>query len=87
MQLVIAERDAFDCFDRTAGDLRDRNQTTVHQLTVDQDTARAALAFTATLFSSGKAQLLAQHIEQALHRESMQRPRLAIYGAVNFDLL
>jgi hypothetical protein len=87
MQLIVAEPDAFDRFDGTAGDLRDRNQTTVHKLTINQHAARAALALTATLFSSGKAQLLAQHIKQALHRKSMQRPRLAIYGAVNFDLL
>ena len=79
MQLIVAERDAFDRFDLATGDLRDWNQTTVDELTINQNAARAALTFAATFFSSGKAQLLAQHIEQALHWIGINGSRLVIH--------
>src|SRR5712672_3260178 len=47
MHLIVTNRDAFDRFDRTAGDLRDRHQATVHKLTINQHAARAALALAA----------------------------------------
>jgi hypothetical protein len=63
VQLSLANRNSFDRFDRAAGDLGHRHETTVHQLSVDQNAARPTLAFAASFFGSRKVQLLAQHIE------------------------
>ena len=62
---------AAEPFDRRharAGDLRDRHQARVHRHAVDQHRARAALAFAAAFFRAGQRAVLAQHVEQALHR-------------------
>src|SRR5215475_5466161 len=85
LQLSFRECDSFDRSDRGAFDLHDRNQTTIHDLTVNRDAARAAFALTATFFAASKLQLFAQHVEQSLHGEGLQRPSLIIYRAPDVD--
>jgi len=86
MQLSFAGRDTFDGFDLAILHLRDGHEATVHDLAVDSHRARAAFAFAASLLCSGQAELLAQDIQQTLHRKRLQRQRLAIHLTVDFDL-
>jgi len=86
MQLSLADCDAFDCLNLATLDLRDRHQTTVHDAAIDQYRARAALAFAAAFLGSSQSQLLAQNVEQALHRISLQLPRFGINRAVDLNL-
>ena len=60
---LIACGNAFDGFDRRAFDLCNWNQTTVYDAAIDDDAARAALAFATTFLRSGQLQLLAQHVQ------------------------
>src|SRR5580692_645450 len=59
---------AFDRDDLRAFGLKRRDEAAVHQRSVDQNGARAALAFATPFFRSGQAKLVAQDVEQALHR-------------------
>src|SRR5262245_33414094 len=47
VQLVFAERNTLDSFDRTTFDLRCRNQTAVHNLSVNHYSASAAFTLAA----------------------------------------
>jgi hypothetical protein len=85
VELSLVRRDAFDRFDRRARDLRDRNETTVDDLAVDHDGAGAALAFAAAFFSSGQVKLLAQDIQQSLHRISVKLALFAVNYAIDLD--
>jgi hypothetical protein len=84
MQLVIADGDPFNRFDRCAFNLRHRHQTTVDQLPIDQNTARPAFAFAATFLRPGEVQLLAQNVEQPFHRKRFKRSWLTVYCAFDF---
>jgi hypothetical protein len=46
-------------------DLTHRDQTTVYDFTIDQDRTGAALAFPASLFRAGFAEIFAKHVEQS----------------------
>jgi len=81
---LFAARDAFDRFDGRAFNLRNRNQTTVHNPAIDEDRTRATLAFAATFLRTRQMKLLAQHVEQTFHWESLKRSWLAVDGAVDW---
>ena len=49
----LAGRNAFDGLDLCAFHLAGRHQTAINNLAVDEDCARAALAFAAAFFGSG----------------------------------
>jgi len=87
MQLSFAGCDAFDGFDLAILHLSDGHETTVNDLAVDNHRAGAAFAFAASFFCPGQMKLLAQNIEQAVHRIGQQRPRLTINSAIDFDFL
>src|SRR5215218_2590345 len=55
----------FDGFYLRVLDLPEGNDARAHRLSIDQHSARAALAFTATFLCSGEHALLAQHVEKA----------------------
>ena len=78
VQLSSTNRNCFDRLERAAFDLRYRHETTVHQLPVDQNAARAAFAFATTFFGSGEIQLLAQYVEQTLHGKGFEHSPLAV---------
>ena len=59
-------RHAFDGRDLLALHFIGENQTTVHRLAVHQHRAGAAIAQVASLLGTGKAQRVAQHVEQRL---------------------
>jgi hypothetical protein len=84
---VITRRHAFDGFNLSAFDLRHRYQTTVDDPAIDHDAARAAFTFAATFLRSGKTQLLAQYVQQALHGIGVKRLRRFIDPAVDFNLI
>ena len=64
---------AFDRRDARAFHLRDRHEARVHRLAVDEHRARAALAFAASFLGAGQPAVLAQHVEQTLHRMRRRR--------------
>src|SRR5438552_6278352 len=84
---LVTSRDSFDRLDLCAFNLRDRHQATINNLAINHDRASATFAFAATFFRSGQLQLLAQHIEQTLHRIRMKCPRLCDHDAANFCLV
>src|SRR5829696_9103839 len=55
---------SLDSYDFGVLDLRDRNDTRAHRLSVNQHCARATFTFTATLFRSREHALLAQYVEK-----------------------
>jgi hypothetical protein len=65
---LIVVRDSFDRRDLSAVHLGHRNETTIHDAAIENDSARATLAFTASFFRAGELELFAQHVEQARHR-------------------
>ena len=60
-------RQPLDRRDRRAVDLADRHEAGVDDGAVDEDRARAALAFAAALLRAGQPEVLAQDVEQAAH--------------------
>ena len=48
--------------------VRERHETRVDRRAVDEDRARAALAFTAAFFRAGETEVLAQHVEETFQR-------------------
>lgn len=87
MQLIIADRDVFDRSYVGAFNLGHRHETAIDDLAVNQNCTSAALALATSFLRAGEMKLLAQDIEQALHRKGAQRARLVIDGAVNVDLV
>ena len=85
MQL-IAGRHALDRSNRCSFRLHRRDKAAVHNLAVEFDAARSALAFTATFFHAGQPRLVAQDIEQARHRIGVQRRRATIQREAHADL-
>jgi hypothetical protein len=75
---LISDGNSLDRSYCRSTDLGNRNKATVHDLSVDNNRARAALAFTAALLGPGKPQLFAQHVEQASHRKHLKPSLLAI---------
>src|SRR5580700_9332750 len=59
--------------------LKDWDETAIHQRSIDQDGAGAAFAFSAALFRSGQGELVAQDVEQALHRVDINAFQLSIH--------
>src|SRR2546428_8138183 len=86
MQL-ISSRDSFDRLNLCAVNLRDRHQTAINNLTINHHRASATFTFAATFFRSGQLQLLAQNIEQSLHRIGVKGLRLCVNDAANSCLL
>src|SRR5262249_28607228 len=77
----------FDCFDRGAVHLCDGYETTVDDLSIDHHRACAALTFAATLLRSSQAKLIAQHIQQPLHRIRLHSLRLSVDGEIDLSFL
>ena len=69
---LIALSDAFDGGDVGTVNLRHRDETTVHNLSVEFDCARATLTFAAAFLCAGEVQLLSQHVEQPRHRKDFE---------------
>ncbi len=82
VQLVTA-RDAFDSFDGRTFNLRNGYQTAVYNPAIDDDGARATLAFTTTFLRARQMKLLAQHVEQTFHWEGLKHLRLTVDDAVD----
>ena len=59
--------------------LSERDQARVDRLAVQQDGARAALALAAAFLGARQAAVLAQDVEQALHRMRADVDRLAVH--------
>ena len=81
---LISTRNAFDGFDGRSCSLRDRHETAVDDLAVENNGASATLSFAATFLSSGQVKLFAKNIEQALERMGLQSFRLTINGTGYF---
>ena len=86
VQLSFAGRDAFDGFDVATLHLSDGHEATVHDLAVDNHRAGAAFAFAASFFCPGQAKLLAQNIQQALHRIRVKLSPCAVNYAIDLNL-
>src|SRR5712675_778188 len=79
----FVDDEAFDGGDFGAFDLQDGDEAGVDQVAVDQDGAGSALAFAAALFGSGKVQVFAEDVEEALHRWGFDGFCLAIDSELN----
>src|SRR5690349_16435497 len=86
MKVVVAG-DTLDRLDLTAGDLCDRNETTIHDSPVDLYGASAALSFPTPLLGPGELQLLAQHIQQPRHRIHLNALLLSVNREREFALV
>ena len=74
---------SFDGADAGAIGLQRGNQAGVHQLAVHKNCAGTALAFAAAFFRAGQMQVLAEYVEQPLHRWNIEALRLAVDGELN----
>src|SRR4051812_13745625 len=77
---LAALRDAFDGEHRGAIDLAHGDEAGVDELAIDEDRARAALAFAAALFRAGEAEVFAEHVEQPLQGRRVEHPLGAVDG-------
>src|ERR1700690_54588 len=73
-----ARGQAFDGDDCGVSRLKRGDQTAIHEKTVHEDGARAALALAATFFCACQSELMAQQVEQALHRVGVQSMQFGI---------
>lgn len=80
---LISVGNAFNCFNRSAIDLGHRHETAIHDCAVDDYAASATFTLAATFLGAGQMQLLAQHVEQTLHRESVDRSLLTVNRALD----
>src|SRR5437660_6694828 len=64
----MAPIQCLDRRDRSAAHLGKRDEAGVHCFTADQDGAGAALSFAAAFLGSRQAALLAQNVQESLHR-------------------
>jgi len=87
MQLSFVRRNAFDRLDVATLDLSDRYQATVNNLALDSHRACAAFALATAFFGTSQVQLLAQNIEQTLHRKGMKFPVFTVNSAVDLNLV
>src|SRR5215468_10235184 len=76
---------ALDGDDGGAVGLQRRHETTVHEVTVDQNRASAAFSLATTFFDARQAQVFAQNIQQARHRIRLYVMRLVVYTKLNRD--
>src|SRR5205085_4338305 len=83
---TLAVADALHGFNLRALGLREGDETTVNEDTIDDDRARAALALAAALLRAREFQLLAQHVEQTRQRVCVKLDRFAVHGATYRDL-
>jgi hypothetical protein len=60
---AVIGRNALDGCDRSAIGVQERNQATVDQLAVDDDRARAALAFSTSFFRPSQLQIATEGVE------------------------
>jgi len=86
MKLVVV-CGSLDRFYLTPIDLRDRNQTTIHDPPVDLHGASPALSLPTPLLRPGELQLLPQHIQQPRHRIHLDTLRLSINLEPDFAFL
>src|SRR5437763_5458088 len=82
----FAIADALHGFNLRALNLREGDETTVDENSVDCDRTSAALALAATLLRAREFQLLAQNVEQARQRVCVKHDRLAVNRAAHRDL-
>src|SRR5580658_218415 len=75
---------ALDRDDFSAMRLKSWNEAAIHQRSVDQNGAGAALALATAFFCSGQAKLMSQDVEQALHRIDLYGFRLSVDRERNF---
>ena len=86
MQLSFAGRDAFNGLDVAILHLSDGHEATVNDLAIDRHCAGAAFAFAAPFLCSSQAELLAQNIQQALHRINVKLSPCAVNYAIDLNL-
>ena len=79
LQRVTAAQ-AFDRHHPRPVDLRDRHQARIHRRAVHEHGAGAALPFAAPFLGAGERAVLAQHVEETLHRVGVQATRRAVQG-------
>jgi hypothetical protein len=60
--------------------LRHRNQAAIHQITVHQHTARAALSLAASFLRAGQLQIASQYVQQTRHRVRVHQVQLSIHA-------
>ncbi len=77
--LCVPIRQSFDGTDLRARRLAGRDQAGVDERAVDEHGAGAALAFAAAFLGAGEGEVLAQHVEQPLHRRYVGRPLPAVH--------
>ena len=65
---LFVDGEALDGGDLSAFGLQDGDEAGVNQVSVDEDCAGSALAFSAAFFGSGEVQVFAKDIEETLHR-------------------
>ena len=78
--VILAARQPLDRGHAAGIALADRDQARVDGLAVEHDGARAALALAAALLGAGQPQVLAQHVEQALHGRRADVAWLSVDG-------
>jgi hypothetical protein len=78
--------DAFDGLNAGALDLQDRDETTVHEPSVEHDGTGAALPFPAAFLGSGEAQVLAENIEKAGHGPGFDFAGVVVDGEADESL-
>jgi hypothetical protein len=69
---MFSVRDTFDGRDVGSVGVQQRHEAAVHEASVDQHGARAALAFAASLLRACQTQIDSQRVKQAHHRMSAQ---------------
>ena len=79
----MASTQTFDCRDLGALDVRERDQTRIYRHAIDEDRARAALTLTTSFLGSSQPAVLAQDIEQTLHRVRIDSHPLAVHRQVH----
>lgn len=79
----MASTQTFDCRDLGALDVRERDQTRVHRHAIDEDRARTALTLATSFLGSGQPAVLAQDIEQTLHRVRIDSHPLTVHRQVH----
>src|SRR5947209_12367170 len=82
----LATGDALHGLNLRALNLREGDETTVDENSIDCDRARAALALAAALLRARQFQLLAQNVEQTRQRVGLKLDRLAVNRAAHRDL-
>jgi hypothetical protein len=75
--------ETLDGLDACAFGLQHWHKTAIDELTIHAHGAGPALAFAAPFLGAGEMEIFAQHIEEALHRQSFNDNTFAVYRESN----